>query len=67
MNGNYNDIIDIIITLIDDEEIANSIVVSGSIVPYIIMNKESYEYHTDFYVLVKEKKISNVRDKIKKL
>ncbi len=67
MNSNYNDIIDIIITLIDDEEIASSIVVSGSIVPYIIMSKESYEYHTDFYILVKEKKISEIRNKIKKM
>lgn len=67
MKSNYNDIIDIILTLIDDEEIANSIAVSGSIVPYIICNKESFEYHTDFYILVKEKKIKMVREKIKKL
>ena len=67
MKSNYNDIIDIILTLIDDEEIASSIAVSGSIVTYIISNKESFEYHTDFYILVKEKKIKMVRDKIKKL
>lgn len=67
MNGNYNDIIDIIITLIQDDEIASSILVSGSIVPYIIANKESFEQHTDFYILVKERKIGAIRDKIKKL
>ncbi len=67
MNSNYNDIIDIIITLIQDEEIASSILVSGSIVPYIISNKESFEQHTDFYILVKEKKIALIRKKIKKL
>ncbi len=67
MNGNYNDIIDIIITLIQDDEIASSILVSGSIVPYIITNKESFEQHTDFYILVKERKIGAIRDKIKKL
>ncbi len=67
MNSNYNDIIDIIITLIEDEEIKNSIVVSGSIVPYIVAGKESYEYHTDFYILVKEKKSDSIRRKIKKL
>lgn len=67
MNSNYNDIIDIIITLIQDEEIASSIAVSGSIVPYIILGKESYEYHSDFYVLVKEKNINSVRNKMKKL
>lgn len=67
MKSNYNDIIDIILTLVEDEEIANAIAVSGSIVPYIICNKESFEYHTDFYILVKEKKICMIRDKIKKL
>lgn len=67
MNSNYNDIIDIIITLIEDEEIKNSIAVSGSIVPYIVAGKESYEYHTDFYILVKEKNIKIIRSKIRKL
>ncbi len=67
MDGNYNDIIDIILTLISDESISKSIAVSGSIVPYIITNKESDEYHSDFYVLVKEKKMEEVRSKLKKL
>lgn len=67
MNGNYNDIIDIILTLIEDEDIMNNIAISGSIVPYIVMNKESLEYHRDFYILVKDKKIDLVRNKIKKL
>lgn len=67
MNSNYKDIIDIILTLIQDEEIKDSIVISGSIVPYIVMNKESEEYHSDFYILVKEKKIKNIRSKLKKL
>ena len=67
MKSNYNDIIDIILTIIEDEEISKSIAVSGSIVPYLALRKESFEYHTDFYILVKEKKIDKVRNKIKKL
>ncbi len=67
MNSNYNDIIDIILTFASDEEIKDSILISGSIVPYLVMNKESNEYHTDFYILVKSKKIGLIRDKIKKL
>ena len=67
MNSNYNDIIDIILTFTSDEELSGDIAVSGSIVPYLVTNKESMEYHSDFYILVKNKKINLVRDKIKKL
>ena len=67
MNSNYNDIIDIILTFTSDEELFSDIAVSGSIVPYLVTNKESMEYHSDFYILVKNKKINLVRDKIKKL
>ena len=31
MKSNYNDIIDVILTLIEDEEIASNIAISGSI------------------------------------
>ena len=67
MKGNYNDIIDIMLTLLEDDEVAKSLAISGSIVPYIIMNIESKEYHSDFYILVKNKNINYVRNKIKKL
>ena len=67
MNSNYNDIIDIILTLTDDEDISNNIAISGSIVPYLVTNKESLEYHSDFYILVKSKKIDLVRNKVRKL
>lgn len=67
MNGNYNDIIDVILTFNKDEEISKSIVVSGSIVPYLVLNKESLEQHTDFYFLVKSKNIDSIRKKVKKL
>lgn len=67
MNSNYNDIIDIILTLVDDEDISNNIAISGSIVPYLVTNQESGEFHSDFYILVKNKKIDLVRNKIKNL
>lgn len=67
MNSNYNDIIDIILTLINDEDIKNNIAISGSIVPYLVINEESFEYHSDFYILVKSKKIDMIRSKMKKL
>ena len=63
MNSNYNDIIDVILTLVDDEEIRSDIAVSGSIVPYLVANKESLEHHTDFYILVKNKKMDLKREK----
>ena len=55
MKSNYNDIIDIILTFIKDEEIAKNILVSGSIVPYLISSKVSLGYHNDLYFLVQEK------------
>ncbi len=67
MRGNYNDIIDVLLTLTEDEDIAKSTAISGSIVPYIISNKDSNEFHGDFYVLVKEKKIKSIRRKMKAL
>lgn len=67
MNSNYNDIVDIILTLNEDENIKSNIAISGSIVPYLVMNKESDEVHTDFYILVKNKKMETIRNKIKKL
>ncbi len=67
MNTNYNDIIDIILTLNCDDDIISNIAISGSIVPYLIVNKGSLEYHSDFYILVKNKKIDLVRQKLKKL
>ncbi len=65
MNSNFNDIIDVILTFVDDEEIKKNVAVSGSIVPYLVSNKESLENHTDFYILVKNKKMTLVRNKIK--
>ena len=41
MKNNYNDIIDILMTLLNDEEIASSIVVSGTIVPFLFTKKEA--------------------------
>lgn len=67
MNSNFNDIIDVILTFNKYEELSKNIAVSGSIVPYIVTNKESFEYHSDFYFLVRQKKINNVRNVIRKL
>lgn len=67
MRSNYNDIIDVILTLIEDEDIQKNIAIAGSIVPYIISKKDSNEFHSDFYVLVKEKKINSIRRKMKRL
>ena len=67
MKSNYNDIIDIILTFIKDEEIAKNILVSGSIVPYLISSKVSHEYHSDLYFLVAEESINDVRKKTKDL
>ena len=67
MKGNYNDIIDIILTLQKNETINKNIIISGSIVPYLLLNKESSENHTDLYILVNEQELSNVRKEMKKM
>lgn len=67
MKNNYNDIIDILMTLLNDEEIASSIVVSGTIVPFLVTKKEPDEYIRDFSILVKKKNIDSVRKKVKNL
>ena len=67
MKGNYNDIIDIILTLQKNETINKNIIISGSIVPYLLLNKESSENHTDLYILVNEQELSNVRKEMKKI
>lgn len=67
MNSNYNDIVDVILTLIKNEDIRDSILVSGSIVPYIITKEESKESHRDLYIYYKEKKEKKVRKVLNKL
>lgn len=67
MNSNYNDIIDVILTFAYDKELENLIVVSGSLVPYLILNKESNEFHRDLYMFIPKDKIDFVRRKITKL
>lgn len=67
MNNNFNDIIDVILTFYKDDEIKKDIIVYGSIVPYLIMNKESSNNISDFCFLARQSKIGNIRKKIKKL
>ena len=65
MKGNYNDIIDVILTLTEDEIIAKSISLNTPM--KLDHNKDSNEFHGDFYVLVKEKNIKSIRRKVKAL
>ncbi len=67
MKSNYNDVIDLLLTIIEDEEVRKSILICGSIVPYIILGEESKEYHNDLYVYVKRTKMDLVRKKLIKL
>lgn len=67
MKSNYNDIIDIILTLVNDDEIRDYAVVSGSIVPYLISSKESNEFHSDLYILISEKRMDKIRKRMKQL
>lgn len=67
MSSNYNDIMDIILTLVEEEELSKYILVSGSIVPYLISNEESKDIHNDLYFYVDESKMSFVRKKLKQL
>ena len=67
MKSNYNDVIDLLLTIVDNEEVRKSILICGSIVPYIILGEESKEYHNDLYVYVKRNKMDLVRKEIIKL
>lgn len=67
MKSNYNDIIDIILTFLEDEELSKCILISGSIVPYLISNEESKETHNDLYIYVYEDRLKFVRKRIKEL
>lgn len=67
MNSNFNDIIDVILTFSKDDEIKKDIVVYGSIVPYLITNKESLNNILDFCFLVRKNRIDSIRKYLKKL
>lgn len=67
MKNNYNDVIDLLLTIVEDEEVRKSILICGSIVPYIILGEESKENHTDLYIYVKRTKIDLVRKALIKL
>ncbi len=67
MKSNYNDVIDLLLTIIEEEEVRKSILICGSIVPYIILGEESKEFHNDLYVYVKRNKIDLVRKELIKL
>ena len=67
MKSNYNDIIDIILTLINDKKIASEVVIGGSIVPYLITEEEPKNYISDFYILANLKEFDCIKAKLKKL
>lgn len=67
MKSNFNDLIDVILTFVNNEELSKSVVVSGSMVPYLAVHKDSNEIHNDLCFLVKEKKIKKVRSIVDKL
>lgn len=66
MKNNYNDIIDIILTFIY-EDISDDIVIGGSLVPYLMLGREPKFTIDDFYILISEDKINNVRERLEKL
>ncbi len=66
MNGNYNDVIDIILTFTSDKDLNELIAISGDVIPYLIINRK-FKEHLDFNILVREKKLNYVRKKIEKL
>ena len=64
--GNYNDVIDVILTFVSDEDLGELIAISGDVIPYLITGKK-FKEHLDFNILVREKKMNFVRKKIEKL
>ena len=67
MKSNYNDIIDMILTFVEDEDILDNIVIGGSVVPYVIKKEEPNYLLKSFYILVKADKCNLVRSRIKRL
>ena len=60
-------IIDILLTLLEDDELSKYILVSGSIVPYLILSKESKDKHEDLYIYVLEEKMNFLRKRLNEL
>ncbi|HOZ54387.1 MAG TPA: hypothetical protein PKY25_03580 [Bacilli bacterium] len=52
MNNNYDEILDIILTFVEDEDISNKLIYSGDIIPFLIKDIESNKYHNDIEILV---------------
>lgn len=67
MKTNYNDIIDVFLTFLNDERIKGDMLIYGSIVPYLISKKEPRENLKDTYILVETKEIKKFRKVLKEL
>ena len=66
MVGNYNDVVDIILTFASDDDLNELIAIYGNVIPYLVTGKK-FKEHLDFNILVREKKMNFVRKKIEKL
>lgn len=67
MNNNYKEVMDIILTFIDDEDIKDKLIYSGDIIPFLIKDKESNIYHNDFEIFVEFDDMQEVRNTMNSL
>ncbi len=61
MNNNYGEILDIILTFVENEDICNKVIYSGSVIPFVIKKEESNIYHNDFEIFVEFDDMKQVR------
>ena len=61
MNNNYEEILDIILTFINEEDIKDKLIYSGDIIPFLIKNNKSDIYHNDFEIFVEFDDMPEVR------
>lgn len=61
MNNNYQEILDIILTFIEEEDIKGKLIYSGDIIPFLIKDIESDIYHNDFEIFVEFDDMKKVR------
>ncbi|MGE5456013.1 MAG: hypothetical protein ACM3O4_02800 [Ignavibacteriales bacterium] len=64
--GNYSNIINILMSIIQDEELADIVFVSGGIVPWLVSKKDSKRNHSDIDLLVLQENMLKVRKFLRK-
>lgn len=67
MDGNYEDIIDIILTFQEEELIKDKLIYSGSFIPYLMDNVKTSDYIDDVRIFVNIKDIDSVRKELYRL